>query len=157
MKTCKTPCNECAFRRDSKPGIDALGGAPAEVYVGQIHGPFRIPCHRHYPKNDSDQEWRNNDSTMFEIPQCAGSAVFRANLGRNNTVPKDMRLDPDRATVFSSYAEFYAHHKSISLFEAERQLSVRPPATLLLEEMHRAGVKKRISDNPHDSPVYQEF
>ena len=141
--SCKTPCNECAFRRDSKGGIKTLGGSPPEVYVGQIHGPFRIPCHKHYPKTQDEAEWRASDK-VFEIPQCAGAAVFRANVGRSAEVPEYMHMPADREAVFSSYAEFYSHHKGISLFEAEKQLQVNTPTILLNEQLGKkaARVKK---------------
>jgi hypothetical protein len=135
MTNCKTPCPQCAFRRDSERGIEALGGSLPEVYVGQLHGPFVIPCHMHYPKDaKSMQEVR---AKAFDIPQCAGAAVLRANLGRDKELhPSIHRLPADTETVFANYAQFYAHHKGISVFEAERQLTVLTPDMLL--EMQQA-------------------
>jgi hypothetical protein len=141
MANCKTPCPECAFRRDIKPG--ALGGSHPEVYVGQLHGPFMIPCHLHYPKDDPNQSFRKTDA-VFEIPQCAGAAVMRANIGRDKILPVEIhRLPKDTTLVFTSYAEFYAHHKGISLFDAERQLLVLTPAKLLDIELTKASVRRK--------------
>ena len=124
------PCKECAFSRTSTPG--ELGGSRAEVYIGQTHGPFFIPCHLTYTSNDENLR-RNLDCTGG----CAGSAVFRANLGLDVFMPKGInRLPADHKAVFSSAAEFLAHHKSITLEQAKQQLIDEPAEKLLLDELN---------------------
>lgn len=130
------PCHDCAFRRDSTPGH--LGGSEAEVYIGQIHGPFYIPCHMTYAR---DHEWREK---LDQTGGCAGAAVFRANLGVDNYLAglaNFHRLPADHAHVFSSSEEFMAHHQGISIEEAREKLRKTSPAELLLIELGKAQVK----------------
>lgn len=146
-----SPCKECAFRRDIEPG--ALGGSPAEVYIAQCHGPYIIPCHvRH---NCGSDEARRNPNNAA----CAGASVFRANTGRaaeldQSFTPeiksKFLWLSEDKETVFSTNAEFLAHHKRIPIEEAEWQLKQNPPEVLLEQEMRRPGAK-RLKDQPDRS------
>lgn len=135
MKQCKTPCAECAFRRDIAPG--ALGGSAPEVYVGQTNGPFYIPCHSHYKSDTPD--WKDK---AMQAPQCAGSRVFRANIGNENH-PSLLGMDSDHETVFSSQAEFVAHHKQISVAEAKRQLETISPDTWTRIEIQKADVRRK--------------
>ncbi len=115
----KVPCKECAFRRDIEPG--ALGGSAPEVYIGQAYAPFAIPCHCHC--NFDDPEWKAK-AGPGETPQCAGVAIFRANIGAIGHLPAVLTaLDADETTVFANPVEFLAHHKQISLREAVDQLT----------------------------------
>lgn len=133
----KEPCPECAFRRDIKPG--ALGGSAPEVYVGQAEGHFMVPCHMHC--DFSDPHWRDK---AFETPQCAGLAVYRANQGLDRGLPDVIqRRAENRDLVFASHAEFYAHHKGISMAEAEAQLRALPPKKLLAMQLSRPTTRTR--------------
>lgn len=140
MKDLQKPCKECAFSRSSTPG--ALGGSPAEVYIGQCFGPFFIPCHMTYEENN--EELRQN---LHCTGGCAGSAVFRANCGWDQAMPKGVnKLPADHEEVFSSPVEFLAHHKQITLFEAMNQLMHQNPAELLRIEMSKAGMRLLNAD-----------
>ncbi|MEG2989819.1 MAG: hypothetical protein RR818_00615 [Citrobacter sp.] len=133
----KTPCAECAFRRDITPG--ALGGSPAETYVGQTNGPFYIPCHSHYKSDTPD--WKDK---AMEAPQCAGSRVYRANIGMHPLFPEQLLgMEADPVLVFASHAEFVAHHKSISLADAEQLLAQCPPDELTWAEINKADVRPK--------------
>lgn len=138
------PCNECVFRRSSPaefqtPGT--LGGSPATVYIGQTQGNFMIPCHKLC--DFTDPNWRDK---AFETGQCAGAAIYRANLGITPPDPIS-KLPANHEEVFSSHAEFMAHHTGLSLEEAAKYLEIVPPERLLQVEMERAGV--RIHPNDH--------
>lgn len=132
-------CPECVFRRDSKPG--AMGGSPIDTYVGQIVGPFVIPCHMHY-KGRTMVEVREE---AFDIPQCAGAAIFRANIGVDRLLPECIeRKEPDRVLVFASLAEFVAHHLQCGLYRATAWLAVNPPMKLLREQLSKASARRAI-------------
>lgn len=110
----KVPCKECAFSRDVEPG--ALGGSEPEVYIGQAFAPFAIPCHCHC--NFSDPEWKQK-AGPGETPQCAGVAIFRANIGAKGVLPAVLTpLEVNNDLVFSDPVQFLAHHKQISIDEA---------------------------------------
>lgn len=131
----KTPCKECAFRRDITPG--ALGGSAPEVYVGQTNGPFYIPCHCHY--DSTDENWKEK---AMQAPQCAGSRIYRANIG--SLMPESITgLPADPVKVFSSHAEFVAHHRGISLTEAVRRLAERTPDELTQIEISKQDVRRK--------------
>jgi hypothetical protein len=85
------PCGDCPWRRDSLPGW--LGGVPAETWLRGAHGEERIDCH-----------------TLIG-PQCAGSAIYRANVCKAPRDPDVLRLPKDKANVFASPTEFLEHHK----------------------------------------------
>lgn len=140
MKDLNKPCKECAFARSSIPG--ELGGSEAEVYIGQCYGPFYIPCHMTYELGDP-----NIREKLACTGGCAGSAVFRANLGWDDRLPAGInRLPPDHQAVFSTPAEFIAHHKRISLQDAQELLAKRPPLQLLKDELSKAEVRLLKSD-----------
>ena len=40
----KKPCKSCPFRRDNDLQKPNPRGSPPEVYLGQIRGPFILPC-----------------------------------------------------------------------------------------------------------------
>jgi len=124
MKNLSAPCKECAFRRDSEPGY--LGGSPVETFVGQVFGPFVIPCH--CACDFEDPSWKDK---VFETPQCAGTAIFRANLDLDRTLPPQLhQLPSDHKLVFTNPAEFMAHHKGIGVAEAEQILKT-PGSTIV--------------------------
>lgn len=84
------PCGDCPWRRDSLPGW--TGGLDPNVWVRTAHGEERIECH-----------------TMTGV-QCAGAAVYRANVCKLTRDPDNLRLPPDRAKVFGRPTEFIEHH-----------------------------------------------
>lgn len=135
MKDLAKPCKGCAFSRTSTPG--ALGGSHADVYIGQCYGPFFIPCHMTYEVNDE-----NLRQNLHCTGGCAGSAVFRANCGWDQTMPKGInKLPADHEAVFSNPAEFIAHHLKISIEDAKKRLREWTPAKLLEIEMNKAEVR----------------
>lgn len=144
-----SPCKECAFVRTIEPG--ALGGSSPETYIGQCHGPYVVPCHlRHNCDNDEARRNPNN-------AQCAGVAVFRANTGRADELlqlmPPHIRekflwLPKDTEHVFATNAEFLAHHKQITLEEAEKELAETPPEVLLQIELRRPGAQNITGQTP---------
>lgn len=132
IKNVMSPCADCPFSRAVKPG--ALGGSSPETYIGQIHGPFILPCHK--ACDFSDPEWKDKS---IDTPQCRGAAIFRANLGLTGLLPAPIQqMTPNREKVFGSAVEFYSHHKGISQYEACKQLLMEPPALLLKRQMNRS-------------------
>jgi hypothetical protein len=122
------PCKECPFSREIQPG--ALGGSAPEVYIGQAHGSFWLPCHMH--SEFDDPNWKSNTAK----PECAGTAIYRANVyGKLDT--SLLVLEPDREAVFATPAEFLAHHKGITLQQAEAELRVKPPVRHMIDEMEK--------------------
>lgn len=105
--------------------------------MGQTNGPFYIPCHSHYKSDTPD--WKER---AMQAPQCAGSRVFRANIGNENH-PSLLGMEADHELVFSSQAEFVAHHRQISVPEAERQLETITPDTWTKIEIQKADVKRK--------------
>lgn len=132
-KNPKRACPQCPFSKQCEPG--ALGGSPPEVYVGQAFGPFWLPCHLH--SDFDDPAWKSDT----EKPQCAGAAIFRANLGIDSRLPPQLhRLppgsDPD---VFATFTEFLMHHAGLSREEALTWQFTHPPDACLRAELLRAA------------------
>ena len=130
--SCRKPCAECPFSRAIAPG--GTGGADASVYVGQAAGPFFLPCHM-------DPKYEENKRSP-ELLQCAGAAIFRANIGVDYRLPPALlHLSQDHKFVFSTPAELIAHHREISLHTAEDFMSSHPVDRLLETEFRKQGVQ----------------
>ena len=91
------PCSDCPFARDALAGW--LGTMSADDWVRAAHGESVIDCHAIVAEG----------GTAF---QCAGAAIYRANVGKR-CWPQTGALELPRntATVFASPAEFRAHHE----------------------------------------------
>lgn len=131
VKHMQAVCKQCPWSRTVEPG--ALGGSPPETYLGQAAGPFILPCHLHCDFDDPD--WK---AKTVDTPQCAGAAIYRANVGMAQYLPPQVhRLNPDVDTVFATSVEFLAHHKGISLLAARKQLIEVPVSELRARQMAR--------------------
>jgi hypothetical protein len=129
----RSPCRNCPFSRTTEPGY--LGGSPPETYIGQICGPFVLPCHAGH--NYHDPVARRDPNNL----QCAGAAIFRANVGVDGGMPaKLLHLPIDNNKVFGTFAEFLAHHRGLRVYQAEVLLAVQSPLEHLKREMNKAGV-----------------
>lgn len=131
------PCKGCPFARDTAPG--ALGGKSGpEVYIGQTEGGFWLPCHKNYDPNQP-QEWTADKVKDFS--QCAGAAIFRANVGVK--LPAfALKLPEDKVKVFATYAEFLSHHHGgIDVECAEEFLKHITPTMLKHACLVQAGTK----------------
>lgn len=87
----RSPCSDCPFARKSLAGW--LGRLSPQAWMQIIFGDGRVDCHTRVPM------------------QCAGSAIFRANIckvPRDQTVLQDLKVDTIR--VFATPEEFISHH-----------------------------------------------
>lgn len=118
MKPCKDqPCSQCPFRRKSMPGW--LGDDTPEHFVEMAHGEENLPCHKtvDYTKHDwKERQVRGPKATAHE---CAGAAIYRANVLKEVRDRKVCRLPPDEKTVFATPKEFIKHHRSLGLVSGE--------------------------------------
>ena len=132
MSDVKKPCPACPFTRSCERGV--LGGSPPEIYMGQAFAPFQLPCHMHYEPDHPG--WK---AECFDKPQCAGAAIFRANMGISGELPQALhRLPSDHQQVFSNHFEFFMHHKRINFDEARHQFRLKPLSSLVQEQLSRA-------------------
>jgi hypothetical protein len=86
----ESPCSDCPFRRDSIPGW--LGGHSPEEFVSMAHGESDYPCH------------------VLSGAQCAGMAVYRANVGKRPRSKRILQLARNVIAVFARPKEFLTHH-----------------------------------------------
>lgn len=86
----KKPCGDCPWRR--KATAAWLGGVDRDDWLREAHGEARIDCHTLVPA------------------QCAGAAIYRANVHKSPRDRSLLVLPEDRARVFASPAEFREHH-----------------------------------------------
>lgn len=86
----RKPCADCPFARTSLAGW--LGAHTREEWVAMIHGEAWINCH------------------CTTNQQCAGAAIFRANVIKCCRSPEHLSLPADTRLVFSNNAEFMTHH-----------------------------------------------
>lgn len=129
-----SPCKDCPWNRNVQPG--ELGGSPAETYVGQAVLNFWLPCH-------SSTNYAAKESDVNKVCQCAGAATFRTNIGVQ-VPPQLLQLPKDTEKVFSTLAEFYAHHKRISIIEAKLLLTPRAIHALAMRELNSTQVRMQL-------------
>ena len=135
MKKRTKCCGACPFKRKNNLTGDKPGGSAPEVYLGQIRGPFWLPCHK-----DKNYDDKNSDPAL--VAQCAGAATFRTNCDLPYTLPKEIaKLPEDTETVFANEAEFYAHYKGITIEKAKEILTQPMLDTLLQKELYDTRVK----------------
>ena len=85
------PCADCPFGRESLPGW--TGTMPPEEWISGAHGEMEADCH------------------AVSNQQCAGLAIYRANVCKAVRDPDALRLPADPVRVFATPAEFLQHHK----------------------------------------------
>jgi len=85
-----TPCAGCPWTRKAIAGY--LGGYSPEEWIQMVHGEHHIDCH----------------STTNQ--QCAGAAIYRANVCKSVKDPEALRLPSNEVTVFSTPMEFLSYH-----------------------------------------------
>lgn len=148
----KKPCKACPFSRACPPG--KTGGSDPAIFVGQAVGPFWLPCHQ--TQNFKDPNWKNDMS----VRQCAGAAIFRANVGVAESIAavaeQLLRLPADTGLVFHSFAELLAHHRQVSIDEAEKSLEITTPRDLLRIELNKIEAKRHITKRPTYA-IYRVF
>lgn len=87
------PCSDCPWARTALPGW--LGSMTSEEWIQAAHDETRIDCH------------------TLVGPQCAGAAIYRANVCKNVRDPSLLKLPKDRDSVFASPTEFKEHHSKL--------------------------------------------
>lgn len=85
-----SPCSDCPFRRDALPGW--LGGRTPAQYALLACSDEIILCHTKVG------------------PQCAGAAIYRANICKEARSKRVLRLPKDTVKVFAWVTEFMQHH-----------------------------------------------
>lgn len=93
-----SPCSDCPWARKAVKGW--LGNMTVEGWLNAVHGEALVDCH------------------TVSNQQCAGSAIYRANVCKSPRRNDVLRLKADRIKVFASRDEFRAHH-DIGLSEPE--------------------------------------
>lgn len=116
MKQHDKPCAGCPFARATPSG--KLGGSAPEVYIGQIVAGFWLPCH-------SDKNYAGKLSRPNQVSQCAGSAIFRKNIGLDFMMPDHILILRENNRVFKTLYHFYAHHTGMSLRRAAIEVATQ--------------------------------
>lgn len=87
-------CTDCPWRRDALNGW--LGGNTAQEWLIFAHHDTHVECH------------------VYSDVQCAGIAIYRANLCKLPRDPSILVLPPDTKTIFANPREFLEHHEAES-------------------------------------------
>lgn len=88
-----------------------LGGNDPAWFTTLAHGDAAYPCHTETDEEDLPKVVL--DGVTGEGPhQCAGLAIYRANICKKSRIPEVESLPADRESVFTSPAEFIEHHES---------------------------------------------
>lgn len=126
------PCRECPFRRDPHPA--AYGQADPLALVGQAFAPFVLPCH-------TDPNYAGKGTDCSGVQQCAGAAIFRANVGVPVPPAGPIHTLPaDPGGVYATPAELVAGYGRLPPAVAELLLAALPPERLAAVELGRPEV-----------------
>lgn len=87
----EVPCSDCPWSRAALPGW--LGSLSVDEWLQVAHGEGTAECHT---KTGA---------------QCAGLAIYRANVAKRPRDPDALRLAADRDRVFAWPGEFREHHE----------------------------------------------
>lgn len=90
-----TPCAGCPWTKHSLKGY--LGSMTVDDWIQKVHGEHVIDCH-----NTTNR-------------QCAGAAIFRANVFKSPRNPLCLRLPSSKKLAFSTDAEFREHHSKVGV------------------------------------------
>lgn len=104
------PCGDCPFSVYSINGW--LGGHTPEDFIHIALSDDLYPCHALL-------------GPRREKLQCAGLAVFRANMCKISRDKTALRLPPDRVKVFLTPREFILHHEARWIDEEEELVDGR--------------------------------
>lgn len=101
---CQKPCRECPFKRTSARGW--LGDDTPEGFMATTMADTEMPCHMTVDYEDK-KNWREN---LSNATQCAGAAIFFANIAKMSRDRSRGQLPRNKALVFSHPQEFVDHH-----------------------------------------------
>lgn len=87
------PCSDCPWSRKSYPGW--TGPNTVEQWIACVHSEQRINCHTR--KQRSGEFW-----------QCAGAAIYRANVCKRLRDHTLLELPPNQLAF--TWGEFERHH-----------------------------------------------
>lgn len=103
------PCGACPWRRSSLPGW--LGASSPEGFVATLILDVEpLPCHSTIDYNRPDWHSRWMRGTDKRAKLCAGAAIAARNTLR--CLKHHAPVEPDRETVFATFAEFIEHHRA---------------------------------------------
>lgn len=91
----KKPCVDCPFGRIALKGWIP---EPPLAWLERAHGEGRFECH-------------TTKTSAGDARQCAGAAIFRANVCKSPRDPSLLVLPSNTKLVFSTSQEFYDHHR----------------------------------------------
>jgi hypothetical protein len=89
-----SPCSDCPWARKSLKGW--IGNFSISEWLAAAHGESLIDCH------------------TVSNQQCAGSAIFRANVCKLPRDQKLLRLPQNKVSVFANDLEFRLHHQGVN-------------------------------------------
>jgi hypothetical protein len=142
------PCSDCPWARDALNGW--LGGNTAHEWIIMAHDETLIDCHVH------------------PNVQCAGAAIYRANVRKRTREPETLKLPRDEKICFATPLEFLAHHTNTpenrlraKLLENIRQANVSLQDNDTNQEpggrpMDKQRPKKKTTTSPAGRPTAQE-
>jgi hypothetical protein len=86
-----------------------LGPFGPDEWVALAHSDEPIACHQTIDDDyDESEAW-----DAPGIKQCAGAAIYRANVCKSPRDPEVARGEVDRETVFATPTEFKEHHHGV--------------------------------------------
>jgi hypothetical protein len=93
------PCKDCPWRRVAAPGWLGAVQTP-ESWVATAKSDDPVPCHT-------------------GSGQCAGIAIFRANIYKLPRFKEVLRLPPNKDLVFGNGEEFIKYHRKFGFTSAK--------------------------------------
>ena len=89
------------------------------------------------------------DRRSHEHSQCAGAAIYRANIGVSEMMPPSLlKLEMNTELVFASHAELCAYHYQEPLQTVQSFFDHNPAWKFLIHELNRPGCEITQTPRP---------
>ena len=108
MEMCKTPCEECPFRRTAMKGYLGSYDNVDHFFTAHVQADNPNPCHM--TMDYSIENWQEEFNAGVHGKLCKGQAIFYANMckiDRYNVIPRVRR---NIKTIFQWAHEFLEYH-----------------------------------------------
>lgn len=138
----KKPCKECPFNKKAGLTISELGGSPPETYIGQLNGPFWLPCHM-------EKGYAGKESSPDDVGICVGAAMLRSKLPIKDKFnsPLTPIIEDTNNDSFASCADFMAHYKDIPLELAEMMTQEKHIQAMVMLEYSKLMYEGKVWKN----------
>lgn len=137
-KACASPCKNCPYKKDATVEGPFIGGTHISEYIGQLLGPFWLPCH-------ADPNYEGNSTPTGSTSKCRGAMRMRYKMPNRSDFDAHDLLStaPDiNNEVFDNIYEFLQHYLKIPMVKVTQMYDSKTLGKLVVEERLKVLLKR---------------